>query len=458
MAMVDIVGGGIGGLVLARNLLQQNVQVRVWERAQSLGGLMGRIRLDELGGVEVDRYYHAILSSDRTLMQLIDELGLRSSLHMQATRMGFYHGGRTYPMSTPLEFLRFPPLSMIDRARLAFTILAARRVRDWRELEQIPVLDWLTGLSGSAVVEKIWKPLLRAKFDGGFEKVPATYIWSRLVRTTSSHDKGARELMCFLEGGYMQLIQALADDVRRRGGQITLGATVEQVLCADGRAAGLRVDGASVQSNGVVLTIQTPAAQKLLPPDAITQRERWGRLNEYLGITCVLLVLRRRLIPYYTLNITDSRIPFTGVIETTNLIDPKYSGGHHLVYLPKYVSAGSAFAQMGEEEITRRFIGYLQQMFPDLTDQDIAAVRVGRERFVEPLHPVGQTDDTPPVVGEIPGLFLANAAQIYPQLTNGESVVAHAGMAAEAIIASLRHKGITRPIPALAPTTAAAAD
>lgn len=443
MTTVDIVGGGIGGLVLARSLLQRGLQVRVWERARSLGGLMGRTHIAELG-VEVDRYYHAILSSDATLMQLIDELGLRGSLHMRATRMGFYHGGRTYPMSTPLEFLRFPPLSMIDRARLAYTILAARRVRDWRALEQVPVLDWLRELSGERVVETIWKPLLRAKFDGGFEQVPATYIWSRLVRTTSSHGKGGtRELMCFLEGGYMQLIEALAADITRRGGTINLGAKVEQVQFQGGRAAGVIVDGQPINGDGVALTIQTPAARTLLPARLAGQSERWGRLGEYLGIVCVMAVLRRRVTPYYTLNITDERVPFTGVIETTNLIDPAYTGGYHLVYLPKYVSAGSPYARMGEEELAQSFTARLLQMFPDLSAGDIAAVRVGRERLVEPLHPVGRTDDIPPIVGDVPGLFLANAAQIYPQLTNGESVVAHAGLAAEAIVSAL-HQGEAR--------------
>nr|MCU0491325.1 FAD-dependent oxidoreductase [Chloroflexaceae bacterium] len=69
--MVDVVGGGILGLTLAYELLKQGQQVRVWERAQTLGGLMGRTTLDELGGVQVDRYYHAILNSDRTLMGLM---------------------------------------------------------------------------------------------------------------------------------------------------------------------------------------------------------------------------------------------------------------------------------------------------------------------------------------------------------------------------------------------------
>jgi protoporphyrinogen oxidase len=434
MAIIDIVGGGILGLALGHTLLQQGVGVRIWERSTELGGLMGRTHLSELGDVAVDRYYHAILSSDHTLMGLIDELGLRNQLHMTATRMGFYHNSALYPMSTPLDFMRFPPLSLIDRARLALTILSAQRVKNWRDLEQQPVLEWLHRLGGKGTVEHIWKPLLRAKFDSGFEHVPATYIWSRLVRTTSSHQKGsAREQMCFLTGGYLMLIEALARDIEQRGGQINLGAAVQRVHVADEHVVGLAVNEQIIPSEGVVLALQTPIARRLLPSEAAHVNERWGQLNEYLGIVCMLLALRRSLVPYYTLNITDEHIPFTGVIETTNLIDTRYTGGYHLVYLPKYVSATSPYARMDDLTLQQTFWGFLKQMFPDLKENDIAAVRIGRERYVEPLHPVGATDLIPPIASEIRGLYLANNAQIYPQLTNGESVIAYAQQAASEV-------------------------
>jgi len=425
--MVDVIGGGILGLTLAHELLKRGQPVRLWERAPTLGGLMGRTTLDELGDVSCDRYYHAILSSDRTLMGLMDELGLRDRLQMVATKMGFYHDGRAYPMSTPLEFLRFPPLSMLDRVRLAYTILACRQIKDWRALEQQPVGEWLKGLSGERTVRHIWSPLLRAKFDGDFSQVPATYIWSRLVRTTDTRTKGgSQEMMCYFPGGYQELIDALAASVRAKGGEIITGATVEQVRVADGRVLGLRVGGQDLDSDSVVITAQTPIARRLLPPEAATVSERWGRLEGFLGIVCMLLVLRRSLTPYYTLNITDERIPFTGVFETTNLIDPRHVGGYHLVYLPKYVAPGSSYATMPDDELRPAFLGYLRRMFPDLRDEDIAAVRIGRERYVEPLHPLGATDQIPPVASDVQGLYLANTGQIYPQLTNGESVCAFA--------------------------------
>lgn len=434
MTTIDIVGAGILGLSLGYDLLKRGVGVRIWERGDELGGLMGRTRFPELGDVEIDRYYHAILNSDRTLMGLFDELGLTGDLRMVATKMGFYHDNTIYPMSTPLDFMRFPPLSMVDRVRLALTILSARRVKDWHALEQEPVVDWLTRLGGKRTVEHIWKPLLRAKFDGGFDHVPATYIWSRLVRMTDTRDTAnAKEMLCYLTGGYNMLIQALARAIIARGGTITTGTAVQQVRVADQRVVGLRLADGEIASDGAVLTLQTPIARRLLPPEAAGVATRWSGLDDYLGIVCMVLVLRRPLIPYYTLNITDAQIPFTGVIETTNLIDPQYVAGYHLVYLPKYVTPDSPYARMDDDTLTREFLGHLRTMFPDLQDSDIAAIQIGRERYVEPLHPVGKTAAIPTIVSDIAGLYLVNSAQIYPQLTNGEAAVRHAGFAADTI-------------------------
>lgn len=440
MKTVDIIGGGILGLTTAYNLQKQGLNVRLWERSHDLGGLMGRTTFPELGNLEVDRYYHAILSSDQTLLNLIDELGLRSALHAVTTKMGFYHDQKFYPMSGPIDFLRFPPLSMLDRARLGMTILGARRVKDWRELERTPVIDWLTRLGGRGTVEHIWKPLLRAKFDGSFDDVPATYIWSRLVRMSDTRGKtGAKEQMCFLSDGYMMLINALAGRIQAQGGEIHLGTTIQQLVIEDGQVQALQLADQRIPSQAAVITMQTPVARRLLPAHATELATSWEKLQDYLGIVCMLLVMKRSLTPYYTLNITDERIPFTGIIETTNLIDRRFTNGYHLVYLPKYVIPSNPYAHMDDATLTQTFFSYLAQMFPDFREDQVAALRIGRERYVEPLHPLNMTDAIPPIQSEVAGLYLVNSAQIYPQLTNGEAAITYAQRAATTIAASVRN-------------------
>jgi len=433
---VAIVGGGILGTSLGYFLSEAGVEVHLVERGSNLGGLVAPIELGELDGARVDRYYHCILNSDRHFIDLIRAVGLEDHLQHVETKMGFYHDGRLYPMSTPLDFLRFPPLGMLDRARLALTILACRRIKDWHDLENISVEAWLTRLSGRHAYETIWKPLLGAKFDGDFAQVPATYIWSRLVRMTDTRDGAAqKELMGYLIGGHLPVVEALAARIVASGGTVQTNTAVSEVLTDNfGRIRGIRTSDGDVPADAVVLTTPTGIARRLLPEHLAPLADRWGQLDGYLGVILLLVVLRRRLTPYYTTNVTDTSVPFTGVIETTNLIAPEHVGGHHLVYLPKYVYPDNPYTAMDDASLEAEFLGHLRRMFPDLTEDDIVTTRLFRERYVEPIHPIGGTQRIAPMRTEIPGLYLANTSQIYPALTNCDSVTRHARQVSSLII------------------------
>jgi hypothetical protein len=60
---------------------------------------------------------------------------------------------------------------------------------------------------------------------------------------------------------------------------------------------------------------------------------------------------------------------------------------------------------------------------------------VHRESFVEPLHGPGAASRTLPIDAPVDGLHLVTTSQIYPALTNGESVTRHARDAATWIAA-----------------------
>ncbi len=125
---VGIVGGGIMGITLGYELTRLGVQVEIMEASPTLGGLAGPLILDD--GTSVDRFYHAILSSDHHLRQLCAELNIQDSMRFRETRTGFYYRGTIYSMNNIIEFLKFPPLNWIDRFRLGITVLAAQRVHD----------------------------------------------------------------------------------------------------------------------------------------------------------------------------------------------------------------------------------------------------------------------------------------------------------------------------------------
>ncbi len=426
-----IIGGGIMGVTLAYYLTRQGMTIDLYEASATVGGLAGPLSLAD--GTAVDRFYHAILSSDSHLAQLCDELGIADQLRFRPTKMGFYTNQTIYPMNGVGDFLRFPPLNWLDRLRLGLTVLAAQRVRDWQTLEQVSIETWLTRWNGGNAYEHLWRPMLRAKFDGGFAEVPATWIWSRLVRMKSTRS-GARqqEAAGHLIGGYQTLLQAMAAAITAGGGRILLQTPVEQIVVAEGQARGIQVKGRFIPYDGVIGALQAPLFSRLLPQADPAYRTTLTD-QRYLGIVCPLLVLDRPLTGYWTLNITDESIPFTGIIETTAYIDPRYVGGHHLIYLPKYTAPGSEWQHKTDDEIRTIWLHHLRRMFPDFDESAIQEFQVHRERYVEPLHGLNEWHKIPPIKTPVDRLYLVTTAQIYPALTNGESVSCHAWQAAAMI-------------------------
>jgi protoporphyrinogen oxidase len=290
---VAIVGGGIMGVSLGYFLSKAGVFVEIYEASSSLGGLAGETILED--GTSIDRFYHAILSSDSHLCQLCSELGIDGKLRFRETQMGFYHKGEIHPMNSMVDFLQFPPLGWMDRFRLGLTVLYAQFVRDWQTLEGISVQDWLLRWSGSGTFENIWAPMLKAKFDGGFDSTPATYIWSRLVRMKSARrGVNQKELVGHLIGGHLTLINAMADWIEKAGGTIHLNQPVDEIMIEKDEAWGLRFGTNAQTYDAIVCTLQVPIYQRLIP-EAEQSYHDYLSQTEYLGITSPLLVLSRPL-------------------------------------------------------------------------------------------------------------------------------------------------------------------
>jgi protoporphyrinogen oxidase len=260
-------------------------------------------------------------------------------------------------------------------------------------------------------------------------------MWSRLVRMKSTRaGANQKEMAGHLIGGYLTLVEAMQQAILSAGGEIVLQTPVQQIMIQNGRATGIRLAGdAPIPFDQVICTLQTPIFLRLIPGAEPEYKQFLGQ-TDYLGVICPLLVLDRPLSGRWTLNITDDRFPFTGVIETTAYIDPRYVGGHHLVYLPKYTAPGSPWQQKTDQEIKEIWYENLKKMFPDFQESWVRYFLIHRERFVEPLHKINETHLIPDIRTPYEDLYLATAAQIYPALSNGEAVTRHAQEAAEIVL------------------------
>jgi protoporphyrinogen oxidase len=422
-----IVGGGLLGLTLALRLRQAGHEVEVFEAAPSLGGLADAW---EFGGIRWDRHYHVTLLSDLRLRALLEDLGLEQDMVWKETRTGFFTGGRWHSMSSSVEFLRFPPLNLVEKFRLGATIFLASKRRDWRRLEQIPVDRWLTAWSGRGVFEKIWRPLLRAKLGDSYRDASAAFIWAIIARMYAARQSGLKkEMFGYLQGGYGRLLSVFQERLEASGVRLHPAHPVSAVRRA---ADGLEItfaDGSARRFREVVLTGPSPAAARLAPD--LTESERAAlEAIRYQGIVCVSLLLRRPLRGFYVTNITDDGLPFTAVIEMTSLVDPETFGGQTLVYLPKYVAPDDPLFAEPDDAIVARFTEGLRAMIPDLLPEEVLAARVSRVRHVFPLSTIGYSSRVPPTATSVPGLHVVNSSHILHGTLNVNETVALAERAA----------------------------
>ncbi len=433
-----VVGGGMLGLTLARRLAQAGQRVTVFDGAPEIGGLAGAW---QVGDATWDRHYHVTLLSDLRLRGLLRELGLEDDMRWVETKTGFYTDGRLYSMSNTLEFLRFPPLWLIDKLRLGLTIFAASRRKNWQPLERVLVADWLRKWSGERTFRKIWEPLLQAKLGACYRETSAAFIWATIARMYAARRTGLKkEMFGYVRGGYARVLTRFAKALAEDGVDLRTDCRVQEVAAqSDGAVRVVTGDGVE-HFDRVVITVPSPTAARLCPQLPEDERRRHEQIR-YLGIVCASVLLKRPLDQFYVTNITDPGFPYTAVIEMTTLVTPSELGGHCLVYLPRYAATEDEAWRWSDDEVRERFLAGLQRMYPTLRGDDVVAFRVSRTPHVMALPTVGYSDRLPPMVSGAPGVFVANSAHIVKGTLNVNEVVDLAEDAfTRVLLPSISHK------------------
>ncbi len=431
MREVAVVGGGLLGMTLAYRLAEGGHRVTLLEAAPEAGGLAAP---QMIGAFTWDRFYHVLLESDRHLVGLLGELGLRDAVTWGTTRTGFYTDGRYHSMSTSLEFLRFPPLGLVAKARLAATILRASRIRDGLPLEAETAEAWLRRWSGRATFERIWRPLLRSKLGANWDRVSAAFIWAIIARMYAARRSGLkRERFGYLPGGHSAVVRALRATLDRQGVAMVTGAAVAAVESHAGRVAVTTAGGRRVEADAAVLTIPARRIAALCPQLSAAERDRLARV-EYQGVICTSVLLDRPLAGYYVTNITDEGFPFTTVVEMTALVDPAAFGGLTLAYLPRYCTPDDPWWERGDADVVEAVLAGLRRLHPTLPPEAVRHAAVARARDVQALPTLHFSRDAlPPLRTSVPGVFLVNSAQIVNGTLNSNETVALAERQARAL-------------------------
>src|SRR5215218_5952222 len=124
---VAVLGAGMTGLVAAYRLGHAGYPCDVYERWPGIGGQVATVDVGDR--LLLERYYHHLFTSDVHLASLYDELGMGGSIEWFPSSVAMFADGRSHPFTTPLDLLRFSPVSLRTRLRMGLAVVSLQRGR-----------------------------------------------------------------------------------------------------------------------------------------------------------------------------------------------------------------------------------------------------------------------------------------------------------------------------------------
>jgi protoporphyrinogen oxidase len=374
---IGIIGGGLTGLVAAHALARDH-EITVFEKLPYPGGCLSSYHINDYW---IERYYHHCFSSDAMLFSLLKELGIEKDLEWKTGSTGYYARDTIYPLNTPMEILRYPELTFLDKARLGWLTLTAKKA-DITILDDIPADQFIQKNLGANIYTSFFEPLLKSKFGDHRKAVSAAWLISRIAIRSNRGVEGER--LGYIRGGFHHLIDALVSSIHTKGGTICLQTPVTSAIQENG---GWTINGE--QFDTILSTI---------PPQEL---ERCGGPAlphiPYQGAACLTLAMNRQVTNgIYWLNMKDPA-PYGAVVTHTNFI-PVDQYGEHLVYLASY------FTGTVPPRLDERMLADFCSRF-SVRPEEITWHRMAVDPFAGPVYTTGYRSLIPRY--EQKGLFMA---------------------------------------------------
>jgi protoporphyrinogen oxidase len=431
---IAVVGAGVCGLTAAHRLARAGHAVDVYERWPGLGGQAATMDVGE--GHRLERYYHHLFTSDTHIAALFAELGMPDAIEWRPSSVAFFARGALHPFVTPLDLLRFKPLSPLSRVRMGAAALALQRFAgDRAPYERITARAWIERRMGRQAWEEVWGPLLRGKFGERADDIAMVWLWSKLrLRRSVKGEDVRQERLGYPRDSWEPLFAALARSIEDAGGHVLTDRPVARIERA---GAGFTVRAgapgsfrrghdprvyepfADAHYDRVLATVPNDVFEQLLDPGLAAELGEGylARVNsiEYFAALCLLLETDRAFSPYYWTNVADRTLPFVGVIEHTNFVEPARYGGRRFLYVANYLPHGHELLELGADALLARYEPGLRAINPAFSRAWVRNVWRHAEPAAQPIVTVGYADRIPPLRTPAPGLVLANTTQVYPE-------------------------------------------
>lgn len=251
--MVDfsVVGGGVSGLVVARRLAASGASVTVLELSDRLGGPVAR---HEVAGIALDAGAESFAVRGGTVAALLAELGLADDIVEPRPGAAWLQPADGPAVPLPATALLGIPAD--PEAEDVVRVVGAAAAAEAARLDALPLAPGAEQLSlgalvrsrlGADVLDRLVAPVVhgvhsqhpdelalsRAHPALPAELAAAGSLSGAVARLQAAAPPGSA--VAGIRGGMHRLVPALAADLERRGGEIRLGARVDDLASLRGR-------------------------------------------------------------------------------------------------------------------------------------------------------------------------------------------------------------------------------
>jgi protoporphyrinogen oxidase len=413
---IAVIGSGLTGMTAALRLAQKGYQVSLFEKQNYLGGLASGFQLQD--GTPLERAYHFLYKTDRDVIGLAEELGLKNKIHFHESSIGAFFQGQLYSFMTPMDLIRFRPLSLLARIRTGLVAVYLQRAKKWKALSRISALDWLRKFNGEEAARILWAPLLKGKFDVYFDKVPMAWLWRRIQIRQQSKDPGdLREKLGYPEGGFSAIVNALEEELRRLGVRIHTQTSLQEIGFDTSLAQPfIKIQDKTLHFDSIASTVPSSTFSHLISRDPAVSVEYQSQLKsvDYLAAVTMVFTTSKALSPYFWHQIHDADSPFLLLLSLSALTGTKPFAGRHVYYIGDYVKIDDPLFSLTEIEIKTRWLAGLKKLFPNFEESQILETHVFKFANAQHVATLGYEDKVLPLETPLPRVYFSNFAQIYP--------------------------------------------
>lgn len=404
---VCIVGGGITGHAFAWFLAKKtDYQITIIEKEAKAGGLAKAVETEF--GFKIDQFYHFLYKNDsKNTLDFFHELGLNPPVIWHNIRSAVFNKGVLFSVDEIGGLMKVKLLTLSDKLCFLFGMLRTIFV-NYKKFDSISSRDYLIKIFGRNNYEIIWQPLMVSKFSEYADQVPASWIARRIQVTFFSRSWSGKTRYGYITGTYNPLFKKLKDSLQKKNVHF-LNDQVAMIKQVKEKVNVKTLESGALLFDKVVVATPIGVSQKIIAHPEIQKRiSKYKDLNAFV----VLLFMKRSYSDYFWININEPTIPFTGIIELTNLTGTKIFKGRHIVYLVQYLSDKSVF---DKELALKNLNRYLKTVNPSFEATDIIKQYDFFASGAAPIPFLNYLSHLPSFTTEKSRIFMLNSSMIYPQ-------------------------------------------